>query len=218
MILEDFLRYVGEGMIPPDYPDPPMSECDLPGFFSYYEYIAARKKCTDEGMFALVTQQWTKQLADWVNGRRVLEIMSGRGWLAKALKDHGVDILATDNHTSHSRWMKGNKAHTLLTDISVLESSEAIRRYRDEFDILLCSWPPMETSMTKAIRRWGTNKPIVYIGEGDHGCTADRTFWSWFDGEISDDIELPRWKGIYDYVYIGRCRKEAIRDTYLLDL
>ena len=155
-----------------------------------------------------------------VDGRKVLEIMSGRGWLAKALRHHGVDLIATDNHSSHGQWRGhgNNKKVPALTDIMAKECSQAIKSYGKHMDILLCSWPPMDSSMTKATRRWGTEKPIIYIGESDWGCNADGTFWCWFDGEPDEEIIIPQWDGLHDQLYIGHCRKEAkTNGTNLLD-
>ena len=44
-----------------------------------------RRRVTSRGMWAIVDKTWTARLAAWIAGRRVLEVMAGAGWLAKAL-------------------------------------------------------------------------------------------------------------------------------------
>jgi hypothetical protein len=208
MTLSEFLEHVNNGRIPPGPPDYLVRGHDRLSLIKdqeeYMNYYKGRTECTNAGMWGVVDMEWTKTLADWINGRTVLEIMAGRGWLTKALRLWHVDILATDNNSSHSQWRKDS----LLTDVEHLEASTAIKKYSENFDLLLCSWPPMDTSITKAIRRWKTEKPIIYIGEGSGGCNATQHFWAWFEGEINDQIVIPQWDGIHDCIYIGHCKKE----------
>ena len=50
-------------------------------------------------MFALVNKAWTKKLADELSRlgiSRGLEVCAGRGYLSKALTEHGIYVISTD--------------------------------------------------------------------------------------------------------------------------
>jgi len=206
MKLDKFLHYIETGEIPPESPDYltvsgyddhiiSMVDSDV-----YMDYIKARSFCTEHGMWAIVDLCWTYRLAEWIGSRKVLEIMAGRGWLAKALSIHGVDIVATDNNTWEERHSKSKDVFSVVP-ISALEAVQNNNR-----DILIVSWPPYgEMDVCTACDEWNSEKPIVYIGEGDGGCNAPERFWQHFK-ELSDapDIQLVSWSGIHDHIYIGR--------------
>lgn len=160
----------------------------------------AKRKANKWGMWTIVDLMWTKQLADWIDGRKVLEVMAGRGWLAKALASHGVDIIATDNQSwNHSK-------HGIF-DIQRIDAIAAVRQ-NDNSDILLIAWPPYnEPIATRTCDAWGTKRPIVYIGEGQNGCTADNEFFEHFYPDDDLMIKIPRWYGLYDYLEIGTWKK-----------
>src|SRR5690606_33976279 len=85
------------------------------------------------GMFASVDAAWSKELAARLTGMRVLEVMAGRGWLAKAMREHGVTWVATDDHS----WWQSSVA-----EVEKLDAVEAVKTYRDQVDVLAISWPP----------------------------------------------------------------------------
>jgi hypothetical protein len=140
---------------------------------------------------------WLNPLADRLQGRKVLEIMSGPGHLGAELSARGVDIICTDDYSWYT--MHGR---VLDYPVQMLSDIDAIEKYRHS-DVLLCSWPPYQgEEFTEACRAWGPKKDIVFIGEGERGCTADDSF---FDGFRSDEcIPMTSWDGIHDNVEIGR--------------
>ena len=91
----------------------------------------------DLGMYAIVDLRWTFQFAKWIAGRRVLEVMAGRGWLAEALAFHDVDITATDDYSWYARgW--GDPVY----DVLKYDAVEAVKSIGSAYDILLMSWAP----------------------------------------------------------------------------
>ncbi|KAA9007339.1 hypothetical protein F4V43_02310 [Paenibacillus spiritus] len=57
----------------------------------------ARYKYNKEGMFAFVSWRWINPFVEWIDNRRCLEVMAGRGILSYALRQKGVDIITTDD-------------------------------------------------------------------------------------------------------------------------
>lgn len=201
--IRKFLEYVQRFEIPPA---PPI----VPGWMAKWENdftdgYTARRHCTKLGMWAIVDLEWTKQLAYWIDRRKVLEVMAGKGWLAKALSLHGVDIIATDS----LGWSEMHRDPTYLFPVEKLGARAAVNKYQDA-QILLCSWPPYgDLEIMKVAKAWGSTRPIVYIGEGQGGCNAPDGFFRRFhEEEIS--IPLPQWDGIHDYVSIGYYLPERI--------
>jgi len=197
---EQFLDSVEKGIIP-DYPP----QFDEDTFNSSFLSVTAKARsfCTKRGMWAIVDKQWTKELAKWIDDRKCLEIMAGVGWLSKALSNHGIDIIATDD----SSWTTKGKRHENMSPVHPIEKLDAInaiKKYKER-DILLVSWPPYtDETIVKCCDEWGYDKPIIYIGEGEGGCCATKSFWLRFkEADNVPRIELPKWGGIHDYIFVG---------------
>jgi len=169
--------------------------------FPSVETFQARDVCTSRGMWAIIDQQWTKQLARWIKQRRCLEIMAGAGWLARALHEQGVQIRATDDYS----WDHG--PHTQMQRVFGVERCDAVAAVEQahDADVLIVSWPPYEDdTITRVCAAWGPLRPIVYVGEGEGGCNAPDSFWAGFEEDpVSPTIPLPTWPGLHDRVTIG---------------
>jgi hypothetical protein len=157
-----------------------------------------RYKATDLGAWCIVDLNWTKVLSEFIGGKRVLEIMAGRGWIAKALSEFGVTIKATDKIGSGWKHNRMKPVH----EVERASAIKAVRRFGDWADILLASWPPYNNpSFEAACRHWGG--PIIYIGEM-FGYTATDYFCGRFEvDESAPRIPMLSWPGIHDGVYIG---------------
>ena len=158
------------------------------------QIFAFKEICNYHGMWALVDQAWTGALAKWIGNRKVLEVMAGAGWLARALHDHGVNIHATDNHSRHAD-----------TDMHLfpVEQQDAVEAARSsEADILLVTWPDHgDQTLVEVCQAWGSDRPILYLGELG-GCTGCPEF---FQGvELRGmGIDTPRFFGIKDGLFVG---------------
>jgi hypothetical protein len=208
--LSKYLDYIEKSEIPPDFPHGLTS-----GGFSYFDNgkydlmtgFNARKDCCAKGLWIVIDKKWTKKLAQYINGRKCLEIMAGGGWLTKALLEHGVDIVATDNFS----WAKEKLPHKTMKpviEIEKLDAIEAVNKYRDR-DVLVVSWPhsSFDNVLCEACQLWGREKEIVYIGEGEEGCCAGMDFWHCFKA-LDIKIPMKSWDGLHDYVFVGHYDKE----------
>lgn len=201
MDLTSFLNCIEQGIIPDSAPDGLE-----PGGWGLRRfdlgYFEARDICISYGMWAIVDKRWTRALAEWIGDRKVLEIMAGAGWLAKALNDYGVGITATDDYSWDNRHSKAKRVYP----VKCAHCLEAISKY--PADILICSWPPYgEDAITAAARLWGPEKPIIMIGESRGGCNAPDDFWAGYEAEPAD-FPMVSWDGIHDFVHIGYFREE----------
>ena len=202
----EFIDAIKKGNIPPEPPD----------IYDYYnfnsedsmEMFRLKSLCNNHGMWAIVEQKWTKKLANWIGNRKCLEVMAGVGWLAKALSEHGVNIVATDDFSWTLKARHKNESlKEIYPDIIKEDAISAVKKY--DADVLIVSWPPYEDrTICDVCDIWGTKKPIVYIGEGLGGCCAVSEFFENYKEDESVSISLPQWLYIHDYITIGNWTRE----------
>lgn len=168
-----------------------------------------RDMCIKRGMWAIVDEYWTGALAQWIGGREALEIMAGAGWLSLALRGHGVNIVATDDYSWDKHRHAGIKR---VIPVKKMRADRAAAKI--EADVLIVSWPPYEErGIVEACTAWGTERPIVYIGESEGGCCAPDEFFEHFEPmPDAPDIPLMCWPTIHDRVMIGKWREANARD------
>lgn len=201
--LDEYMAFLDKREIPP-YPPEGASTCGWDAILDIDKSMSmttARTWVTQKkGMWCIVDQVWTKQLAEWIGNRKVLEIMAGAGWLAKALSDHGVNIIATDGFCSH-----GIKKSMTVFPVEKMRPKKAVQTF--EADILLVSWPPydQDRALISACIEWGTKKPVVFIGESEGGCTASDKFFDIFHRtEDVPEFSMMSWPYIHDWVQVGK--------------
>lgn len=169
------------------------------------ETYKARDVCTRRGLWTVIDRNWTGVLADWIGDRKVLEIMAGAGHLAKALSERGIEVVATDNFSFKKRHLN----LVAMYDILPMEAVAAAGKLTA--DVLIVSWPPYgEMAVVDAVRAWGPERPIVYIGESDGGCNAPEQFFAGFFEDEDDDaphVPMMSWPGLHDQVMIGHWRE-----------
>lgn len=195
MKIEQFIAFLDSQKIPPEPPD----HCGQALYDS--KLWAGRERCLKRGMWALVYRSWVRVLAEWIGDRQVLEVMAGRGWLAKALTEEDVSVVATDDGSYDKRHSKCGPVYTVLP----LDALSAIAQFGDDADMLVISWPPYgDEAATDALKVWGAGRPVVYIGEGEDMACAPDSFWRlWQKDASAPDIPLASWDGIHDFIEIG---------------
>jgi len=153
-------------------------------------------------MWAIVDLDWTEKLAGRLKGKRCLEVAAGFGWLSKALNHHGVNIVATS-----MRPTKGHICDThgdLVFPVLDMDAYDAVEKFVDNFDVLICSWPPYKDPILNEcieyLSKYKRDVPIIYIGESCGGCTGSDEMWDLVK-EV-DVIDMPCWAGINDQCYI----------------
>lgn len=155
--------------------------------------MLTRSYCQSKGYYGIVTENYCEELKNYIGNKKVLEVMPGRGFLAKGLAEQGVNIKATDD-------LSWPNMEDPLTNIDNLSALEAIKKYGDDFNVLLISWPPYKDyDINEAIQHWGAKKEILYIGEDD-GCCANEDFFKMIKMKKSK-IEQPQFSGMHDNLY-----------------
>ena len=211
---ENFLEMIKNKELPEDLSDDFLN----PYSFNWYTY-GYREEAIRHMGFALITKRFARNLANYINGEKCLEIMAGKGTLSKALLDEGVDIKVTDNFS----WKHRLNMDDTWTQVENIDCLDAIRKYGKDVSYIICSWIPYEDSIgyeaLKLMNEVNPNCKMIVIGEGKGGCTADDKFFDHCDyvdlGKDGYSCEAPiegfkSWDGIHDYVSIIKYREEGI--------
>jgi len=133
-------------------------------------------------------------IASWANflsGRRVVDLMCGTGWMSGWLRRSGVtDIRSVDNmsweFSRYEPWVEKHDA------VEFVEGNPA--------DVYIVSWPYMDDT---AARVWEAMRPgerMLYVGEDYGGCTGNDRFFDLVSG-CAEDVDLGpfhRFWGMHD--------------------
>lgn len=157
------------------------------------------------------TEGFVTSLAERLRGLAVLEIFAGNGLLASQLAAQGVAVTATSLFSGHDGHGMGMR-HPVIE----MDAVQAVRELGTEADALLMSWPTTTEATTRAVMEWGSERPVVFIGEisrqdigpgGLGGCATDTFFEATEIVEALPDYEAGNW---LDRAVIMRARPEWI--------
>lgn len=212
--LQKFVDQVKNFQVPDKFPDRSLLRQHY-SIMSVDEF-SVRHEVTTRSMYAIVDMNWTKDFVEVLDlkNKSILEIMCGRGWLAEALRLHGCQMINATDDRSWQKPAKDGKQHEVGQDvyknIETLSAYDSVKKYRDVSDILICSWPYMDSYFANALLNWDPAKPIIYIGESYGGCTANDDFFEMVEMEDLAGVNMPQWDGMHDYVMTCKLKKDAI--------
>lgn len=152
--------------------------------------------------FPMLTSSFINNLANYLKGKKVLEIMSGCGSLSYFLEEKGIECITTDNNL----W--GDKWSIMWKEPINIDAVNAIKKYGKDVDYIIMSWPMMDNTAfecLKTMRKVNPNLKMIYIGEGKGGCTADDSFFDLVDSEYKQeylDLGFLSYFGIYDEISV----------------
>ena len=134
------------------------------------------------GVYCFYSRELIEALAGMIAGRRCLEIGAGDGTLARFLKDRGVALTATDNHS----WQK---AMDYPDWVIRLDAREALSTYAPE--VVICSWPPAQNGFERDV--FNTPGVQLYIVIGSRHQFA---FGNWKDYRRQSAFDLEEDKAL----------------------
>ena len=122
----------------------------------------------------------------------IVEIGAGLGYWAKLIDEAGGKIEAFDDFSWFTQrpffkkkdmYFPVKKNHDALTE-----------------GTLMLVWPCYATPMAVNCLRRHLGDHVIYVGEGEGGCTADDDFHELLDKEWEEveQVKLPQWWGIHD--------------------
>lgn len=135
--------------------------------------------------FTLLTNKFLNNLSKYIGERKCLEVMAGKGSLAKGLVDRGISVIPTDNFS----WKEKLNLDDLWIDIENIDCLEAIKKYGKDVDFIIASWIPMDNTgyeMLKLMNEVNPNCKMIVIGEDKDGCTANDNFFDNLEYVLED--------------------------------
>ena len=175
------------------------------------EYLAThvrRDRLAAEYAWAIPTEDIVRKLAEL---SPICDLGCGTGYWAKLLRDVGAEVLAVDanpplegeNHWHRREAGLLRQPTSLRHFVDVIKGDAATFDVPSELTLLLC-WPPYANGMAaQALSRYGGSR-VVYVGEGDGGCTGDDGFHAALaeQWERTASYEIPQWDGLHDDVRV----------------
>jgi hypothetical protein len=151
--------------------------------------------------WSIPSQEAIEEIKSFVGNETVLEVGAGYGMWAKLMREAGIKIVATDlPFGNESDIYRPRKVR--FTEIEEIDSEVAVQKYMYQPYTLMMSWPPYAESMAaKTLKGFKGNK-LIFIGEGEGGCTGDDQLFNILRNEwtLVKEIDIPQWYGIHDYI------------------
>lgn len=108
-----------------------------------------------KGIYCFYSKELVEALAAIIGTRSCIEIAAGDGTLTRFLKNQGVRINATDNHS----WQHSIKYPDA---VALCDAEEALRRYDPE--VVVCSWPPARNDFERHVFKTKSVQTYIVIG------------------------------------------------------
>lgn len=161
------------------------------------EHSKRRHSFTARMSWAIPSLDAIQAIAEFVGQDSVLEIGAGSGLWAYLLHDAGLEVIATDNHS------RNDTAQGIWYHTERIKHTTAIRHYPTCNVLMLC-WPNYNDHMASASLHAFKGSKVVYIGEGEGGCTGDKNFHKALQRDFTHTlVEIPQWPGLHDYVTLA---------------
>lgn len=107
-----------------------------------------------KGIYCFYSRAFVRRVAALAAGRRCLEIAAGDGTLTRFLRDAGVAVTATDDHSWRDRI-------DFPADVERLDAVSALRRHGPQ--VVLCSWPPASNAFEREVFRCASVEVYLVI-------------------------------------------------------
>lgn len=130
---------------------------------------------------------------------RLVDPMAGTGYWTYLLRQLGVDVVCSDASPGENKWHKGA---ALWVPVAQNWAEVVIDDHPDR--VLFLAWPPYsEPSAFRTLREFKGDR-VIYIGEGEGGCTGDDDFHALLDAEWHETaMHIPvQWEGLHDRIYV----------------
>ena len=132
----------------------------------------------------------------------IIEIGAGLGYWAALLRARGADVVAFDDFS----WdILHNGKEPKWTTIEE-GGTDAVRGHGHR-TLFLC-WPPYSQSMARHALSCYKGGTVIYVGEGEEGCTGDEAFHEKLERHwrVVRVVNIPQMPYVHDRLWIYRRR------------
>lgn len=169
-------------------------------FLNSQKPLNAHSLFGDLSIYTHVYNEWVKEVASLIKGKRVLEIGAGRyGFLAYAFQQAGIECIPTDP-------LKNDNPPFQFIHVERLDYRQAIEKYTDQCDVLLIGWAEHAPWTKNYTKLWKKHKPEgITILVGEHGgCCGTQAMYKPLQNDklvYDKRIMSPRMLKVYAEVY-----------------
>jgi hypothetical protein len=137
-----------------------------------------------KGIYCFYSKPLIKRIAAMIGDQRCLEIAAGDGTLSRFLRDEGVPITATDDHS----W-----SHTVeYPDLVVRQDARDALRERQP-EVVICSWPPPGNTFEREVFETRSVQLYIAINSRHDFASGDRGAYERQDAfTFAEDASLTR--------------------------
>lgn len=192
-------RLMGQTAVLPPHPDHPD---DSDGFWSSLASTELRRQLVPRYAWTVTSPDTVAFVAKYA-GPFVVDPMAGTGYWARLLAERGAFVMAYDRHAADPAANHWHQSMPHWTRVLSGEAADTVAAAGAGVTLLL-SWPPYDTpDGADAVRAYTGNR-IIYIGEGDGGCTGDDELHKILSAEwIEVEYHKPvQWWGLHDMVFV----------------
>jgi hypothetical protein len=107
------------------------------------------------GIYCFYSRELVDELATLIGSALCVEIAAGDGALTRFLKEAGVVISATDDHSWSGKV-------TYANEVTKLDARSALKELRPE--VVICSWPPAKNSFEQFVFETESVQRYIVIG------------------------------------------------------
>lgn len=149
----------------------------------YGNHHSFRAQFVREYGWSLISPSAILQMAEFIGADECLSIGCGSAYIEYLLRMAGAKIAVTDNNSE--------KCQKRYLEPFICEGSQASKHF-PTCKVLFMSWSRIDAA------KYGEFDKIIYLGEGENGCTAgypDRSKWVRIR-----TINIPVWYGLNDFI------------------
>lgn len=179
----------------------------ISGFFSY----SYREKFVKQYGWSIITKEQLDFLAMFLRSKKVIDVAGGSGLITSELRRRRVDITLNDIAMSPTLCRYYRTSQIVPVDIA----EDICKLDTSEYNAFIFSWPSYDEKWTSdALAKLKSGDIVVYLGEGEGGCTGDRKFHKMLSGlfikleNISEKLndDHIQFGGIHDWwrIYIKK--------------
>lgn len=171
---EAYLRKIANGEIPEgdEIDDFNKGDSNTVGFTMHQSGMSS-------GYYAKITKRFARGFKDYAGDDAVvMDPLAGRGFLAKALQEQGLKVIASDDFS----WAEeGRDESTRTQGVENMKAMDAVEKNAKKATHMVVSWAPIgfdEAALMDKAREVNPNIKIVHIGEGlGGGCTGNEELY-----------------------------------------
>lgn len=136
----------------------------------------------------------------------IIELGAGTGYWAWLLQERGADVVAYDTRPPAGK--AKNPWCYPFTYTQVYRGGQSVLRRGQRHRALMLCWPPHGEDMAFECLKAFQGTTLIYVGEGNGGCTANHKFFDLLRAQwrVIDEVSIPQWDCIRDSLSVWRRR------------